>query len=263
MSSLELFSFYAPSIVVIFFCCFSLWIISIAIKDASIIDFFWGPGFAIIACITAFPFDLNLPQLALLSLICLWGLRLGVHMFQKHKTAGQEDIRYQRIRNKISIGYWWKSALIIFGFQALIMLFMAYPYALALSAPADSITQSQTIIPLLGVIIAFFGFCVEVIADRQLKIFKKNRASQLDILQHGLWKYSRHPNYLGEIIFTYGLSIITFSLAGAWAFIPALTITFLLYKVSGVPLSEKTMTDKSEEYKKYREKTAAIFPRLF
>lgn len=265
---IEILSNYLSSIIVIIGIGFILWLVSLWIEDASIIDFYWGPGFVLVAHLSAFNlgyFNLAISQWLLLILISFWGIRLGWHMISKHHKNGEEDIRYKRMRQKFSPGYWWKSGLIIFALQSVLILIISIPYHLSLGGSNILFYEIWgNLLIIIGAISAILGLIYEIVADYQLASFKRNDIAKNDVLMSGLWQYSRHPNYLGEIIFSWGIGLICVSHIGLIGFLSPLIITFVILKVSGVPLAERTMLDsRREKYQDYQKKTPAVFPKFW
>lgn len=250
-----------PAIFITLFAFTIFWLISLYLKDASIIDYYWGPGFVVITWLTAWQTlpSGNLP-LAFLGLISLWGLRLGVHMVQRHKAIGHEDARYQRLRQDWQPRFWLQSGIKIFLLQAVLQLLIST--TLILPFVIQNIV-SQTI-SVLGLCIGALGLGIEVISDRELKAYKAlSKDQRPPILRTGLWSMSRHPNYLGEMLIWAGFGLTAFGLTGsAFAFVGPIIMWFLLIKVSGVPMTEQSMQNRLG-FSEYQNDVPKLFPRLF
>lgn len=234
-----------------------LFFVALKLKDNSIVDIGWGIGFIIISIISLISGGKFLPAGLLVStLVTIWGLRLALHIFIRGRGKG-EDFRYKKWREE-----WGKTLVIrsffqIFILQGFFMLVIGIPIIVTNSSTREGLN----IIDFIGAIIWIIGFIFQAVSDFQLLKFKKNPASKGKIMKDGLWKYSRHPNYFGESVMWWGIFIISIS-SGNYFFsvISPLTITFLLLKVSGVPMLEEKYRD-NDEYQDYIRKTSAFFPR--
>lgn len=234
----------------------ALWLLSLAIKDASIIDSFWGPGFAILAgwAIWATPSQPAIRDWLLLGLVSIWGLRLGLHIFLRNHGHG-EDYRYQQWREENGANWWWRSYLKVFALQGLLMWVIAAP----LMASAFSGRSELGMLEWAGLGVWIVGFGFESIGDWQLRRFKSDPANQGKIMDRGLWGLTRHPNYFGDALLWWGYFLFTLPAAG-WAFVFApIIMTGLLMKVSGVTLLEEAM-NKKPGYEDYVRRVPAFFP---
>ena len=198
---------------------------------------------------------LHFRPLLLLGLLTLWGLRLGLHIGLRHRGQG-EDFRYRKFREDWGDTIIWRSFLQIYMLQGAVVLVVATPILLTIGAPGGSLTWSD----LLGVLLFFLGFFFEALSDWQLTVFKKGGANKGKIIMHGLWRYSRHPNYFGEATLWWGIFLIGFaSPSGLYGLISPLTIAFLLLKVSGIPMLEVKYQGNTE-FEAYKARTNAFFP---
>ena len=244
----------------------SVYLISLKLRDTSIVDIAWGLGFTVIATVLLGASG-DSPVLQLMSvLVYLWGFRLALHIYAR-KAGKPEDWRYANWRQQWGSTHWWRSFLQVFLLQTLLMLIIATPLLVAAAAPDVAVTS----IAWLGLIVWVVGFYFEAVGDLQLSRFirkkkrtesKKRRkhAKSKEIMTSGLWCYTRHPNYFGEITQWWGLWLIATTLPYWWlAIISPLTITFLLLKVSGITMLEKKYDD-NKEYQKYKQRTSALFP---
>jgi len=235
-----------------------LWMVSARLKNAGIVDIYWGIGFIILAMYYRIntqgsPLRKNL----LLIMVCLWGLRLAIHIAHRNWGKG-EDFRYRQFRQKYGPHrYWWISFFQVFLLQGLLMWLISAPL---LGAQFYSSRAGLNIIDILGLLLWLTGFIFEAGGDVQLNRFKKNPQNRGKVMDKGLWKYTRHPNYFGDscIWWAYGL----LSLAGG-SYIPLygpVIMTLLLLKVSGVALLEKTLQETKPQYRDYVAKTSPFFP---
>jgi steroid 5-alpha reductase family enzyme len=243
-------------------CCIymlCLWPISLIKRDASIADIFWGLGFVIVAWITFFLSDGYLwRKLIIASLATLWGLRLSIHIFLRHRGKG-EDPRYGAMREHHGDKFWWRSLFTVFGLQAFLLWVVSITLQMG---QVWSLPGELTWLDGAGIFIWLVGFAFETVSDWQLNRFLSDPANRGEIMNRGLWSYSRHPNYFGESLVWWGLFLITLATPhGFWAIISPLTISYLLVKVSGVPMLEKAMLDiEPVKYRAYMDKTSAFIP---
>lgn len=226
-------------------------------KDSSIANFTWGGGVVLIALYLYFfaheayliPF-FNRPLLVTL-LITLWFVRLASYVYLRYKG---DDPRYQSWKQHgfkaLLFNLFW-----IFGLNTLMMLVMSAPTLVANSAIANS---AFTYLDLIGIALWIIGFYWESVSDYQMYIFTRNPANKGEIITSGLWKYSRHPNYFGEVLMWWGIFLITLNISVV-AIIAPITITFLLLFVTGIPWAERSMA-KNPEYKEYKKHTSIFIP---
>jgi steroid 5-alpha reductase family enzyme len=226
-------------------------------KDNSIVDCVWGLGFIVIAFTSLF-FDtaITIHKFLVTTFAIIWGLRLSFHLFIRHRTQG-EDPRYKKWRHEWNPRFFAiRSFFQIFMLQGMLMLIIAYPIiVINTSNPSE-----LTIFDSAGAIIWIIGFIFEVIGDRQLKLFVTNPANKGKVLKTGLWHYTRHPNYFGEITMWWGIFLIALAMPyGITAIISPITITLLLVFVSGIPLAEKPFQD-NPAYQQYKKETSILIP---
>lgn len=227
-------------------------------KDNSLVDIAYGPAF-VVACWGAWIFGSNTPlhfrSLLLLSLLTLWGVRLGLHIGLRHRGRG-EDFRYQKFRQDWGKTIIWRSFLQIYMLQGVIVLIIATPVLLTIGAPGGAPQWSD----ILGTFFFSLGFFFEAVSDWQVTSFKSNGANKGKIIMGGLWRYSRHPNYFGEATLWWGIFFIGLgSPSGLYGVIAPLTIAFLLLKVSGIPMLEVKYQGNAE-FEAYKSRTNAFFP---
>jgi steroid 5-alpha reductase family enzyme len=233
-----------------------VWFLSLATKKMSIVDGFWGLGFI---GVTIYHFYSGLdmePRRFLVSyLVTLWGLRLAGHIF--YRNHGQpEDPRYAAWREDWGKNTWWISFFKVFMLQGVLMFIISLPIQMIMYSSGPFLSGLDW----LGVLVWFTGWLFETIADYQLLKFKRKPENKGVVMDRGLWRYSRHPNYFGEVLVWWGIFIISIS-SGNWfiSIVSPLLITFLLLKVSGVTLLEKRY-DGNDKYAEYKRKTSSFFP---
>jgi len=254
-SELSILAFNLGAIVVLMT---GVWLMSLVKRDASIVDVFWGLGFMLVAWLTFVKSDGYLGRKLLLTLLTtIWGLRLAVHIFIRNWRHG-EDRRYQAWRAQHGERFWWVSFFTVFGRQAVLLWVISIVLQTGQISP---VPYRFVWLDGLGALIWAVGFGFETLADWQLARFKADPANVGKVMNRGLWAYSRHPNYFGECLVWWGLFLITLATpGGAWAIISPIVITFLLLKVSGVTLLEKSMLDTRPEYLDYMKTTSGFFP---
>jgi steroid 5-alpha reductase family enzyme len=234
-----------------------LWLVSLAIKDASIVDIFWGTGFAIAGWAYFLQTD-GLParKWIVAILVTLWGLRLSIHIFRRNHGK-PEDFRYQNWRREHGPRWWWWSFFQVFALQGIILWIV--------SAPVLAAQMSSTPLNLfdaLGVIAWLVGIIFEAGGDWQLSRFKADPSNKGKLMTTGLWSLTRHPNYFGDAVVWWGHYLIGAAAGSWWTIFSPLLMTFLLMRVSGVAMLEKTMQSRPG-YEAYMRNTPAFFPKIF
>jgi steroid 5-alpha reductase family enzyme len=234
-----------------------LWIYSLVRRDASVIDIFWGPGFVLAALMYAFTAEGYIVRKTIvLALVTVWGLRLALHIGARN--LGQpEDHRYQEWRKTGGTSWWWQSYFKVFLLQALILWLVSLPL---LSAQWQLQPARLTVLDWSGLALWSVGFFFEAVGDYQLARFKRKPENKGKLLTSGLWAYTRHPNYFGESLIWWGFFLFA-AACGQWlTILSPLLITFLLLKVSGVALLEKSMVKTKPGYEQYSSQTNAFLP---
>jgi steroid 5-alpha reductase family enzyme len=235
---------------------FLLWIISLRLKDASIVDIFWGLGFVTIAWVTYFvvkPDSLRFVLMA--AMVTAWGLRLAGHLAWRN-IGKPEDYRYRAMREKCGDRFPLISLFLVFGLQGLIMLIVSLPIQ------STALTTSPlNWIDAVGAVAWFIGLFFETVGDFQLARFKANPENQGKVMDRGLWRYTRHPNYFGDFMVWWGLFSIALAGGNAWwTIISPILMSFLLMRVSGVTLLEKSLSTRTDGYQDYVRRTNTFFP---
>lgn len=235
-----------------------IWLVSVIRRDASIVDVFWGPGFIVVALLYAVLGHADTPRAILaLVLVTVWGLRLAVHIGWRSRGRG-EDYRYREMREKAGALFPWLSLVSVFWLQAIILWVVSWPLGMA---TRREIPSGLTWLDGFGAFLWIVGFIFEAGGDLQLARFKADSANRSRVLDTGLWRYTRHPNYFGDACVWWGLTLIALAAGGPlWIVVSPLLMTFLLLKVSGVTLLEKGLTQTKPAYRDYVRRTSAFFP---
>lgn len=225
-------------------------------KDNSIADILWGLYFILLVATAYFVYSAHdLRQTLILVLIAIWGLRLSSHILRRHWGKG-EDPRYTEMKK--NWGKWTalRSYLQVFFLQGVLAFIIVSPHLWVMTQAAVS---ALTVIDVIGLFIWLTGYFFEVVGDAQLSTFVKTKKPG-EVMTRGLWRYTRHPNYFGEITMWWGLFVLSLSVPHAWwFFFGPLTITLLIVFVSGVPLLEKRY-EGNPAWEKYKRKTSMLIP---
>jgi len=240
-------------------CMLALWLLSLALRNASIVDVFWGLGFVAIAWVTFLRTDDgDAPRRVLLTvLVSLWGLRLAAYLFWRNAGKG-EDPRYAAMRRHWGPRFGWVSLFTVFALQGVLMWIVSLPVQLGQLAPGGALSALDA----AGVALFGVGLGFEAVGDWQLARFKADPANAGQVMDRGLWRYTRHPNYFGEFCVWWGLFAIALSTPyGVWTAVGPALMSLLLLRVSGVPLLERSMHKRRPGYVEYVERTSAFFPR--
>ncbi len=235
-----------------------LWIVSIFIKNVSIVDLFWGMGFVFVNAWYFFMSgDFYLRKVILLVLVSLWGLRLSVYLSLRNIGKG-EDYRYQQFRQDYGPErYWWFSYFQTFLLQGALILLISLPL---LASNYSTASNQLNVLDYAAIIVWIIGFIFEAGGDYQLSMFKSKPENKGKVLNTGLWKYTRHPNYFGDSAIWWAYGLFCLASGNYWQVIGSILMTLLIIKVSGVSLLEKSLKDKKPEYQDYIKKTSAFFP---
>ncbi len=234
-----------------------LWLVSLAVADASIVDIFWGPGFVLVGWVYfAMSGTKTGAGLLVCILVTIWGLRLAGHVGLRNAGKG-EDFRYQQWRRQSGRSFWWVSFFKVFMLQALVLWLVSSPI---LVAQAGGPKGWMTAVFALGVVLWGIGFGFEAVADWQLVRFKADPKNHGRVLATGLWSLSRHPNYFGEALLWWGIGLIAMSVGGGLGLLGPAFLTFTLLRVSGVALLDREMVDRRPGYASYIESTPAFVP---
>lgn len=236
-----------------------LWLLSLLIRDASIVDIFWGAGFVITGWVYFFlsPSEIGIRRILFMVLLTVWGLRLAIHIGKRNIGKG-EDFRYRKWREENGTRWWWYSFFQVFLLQGFLMWIIGLP-SLAVQYYAGE--GGLTWLDYLAVAIWAIGFFFEAVGDWQLGRFKANPANQGKLLTSGVWRYTRHPNYFGDAAQWWGFYLLALATGnGWWTIISPLIMTYLLRNVSGVAMLEKTLKSTKPGFEEYVNTTNAFFP---
>ena len=231
------------------------WLISLYRNNVTHVDSMWSLFFVVAGFTYASQIaGLNTRSLIVLSLLSLWAVRLCVYLTWRN-WGPHEDHRYAAIRRNNSPGFAFKSLYIVFGLQAVLAWIISLPILGAINS-----TAPLNMLDMIGIALLGFGLIWETAADWQLSVFKAKPENKSKVLDSGVWRYSRHPNYFGECCIWWGFYLMALA-AGAWWAIPsALLMTLLLLKVSGVSLLEQTIAERRPRYAEYMRSTNAFLP---
>jgi steroid 5-alpha reductase family enzyme len=221
-----------------------------------IVDIAWGLGFVTVAWAAVVRADVVGTRLwVVAALVTIWGLRLAVHVGLRQRGK-PEDFRYRKWRE--DWGQWFvpRTILQVFGLQGLLMLFVGMPIIVVGASSQDGIGLLEVV----GTALWAIGFFFETVGDLQLARFKSDTANKGRVMTTGLWSLTRHPNYFGEVALWWGIGLVALSSEMGWlGLIGPATITFLLLKVSGIPMLEKRY-EGDPEFEEYKAVTSAFFP---
>lgn len=246
----------AEIIFTLWLCYFVLFLVSLKIKDNSIVDVFWGTGFLIFAGILFFSQEfLNIYEIVFFTIFCIWWIRLTYHIGKRKLFSKKEDPRYAGWRQDWTY-FKTRSFFQIYVLQMVLLLIISTPVYFIFQQEI-----SANIFTILWIILMISGVIYEAVADYQLKKYLQNTSEKNKVFTGWLYKYSRHPNYFWESIFWLWISIISLQNSLFWI-VWFLVITILLLFVSGVPLQEKRHK-KKDNWEEYSQKTPKFIPNFF
>lgn len=230
------------------------WAVATQRRNAGLVDVFWSLFMLLAAAVYTLGAAPGPRGWLVLGLTAVWALRLSGYLAARNWNA-PEDHRYRAIRARNQPGFAWKSLYLVFGLQAVLAWLISAPLAAAIAgagplAPLD----------FAGAALAAFGIAYEAVADAQLARFKADAANSGRVMDGGLWRYSRHPNYFGEFCVWWGLYLVAAGAGGWWTAFSPLLMSVLLLRVSGVTLLEKDIGERRPGYRDYVRRTRAFFP---
>ncbi len=236
----------------------TIWLISLALRNSSIVDIFWGTGFVLSNWIyfALTPDGLPARKWLISILVTIWGLRLSLYILWRNWGKG-EDFRYQKWRREAGPKWWWQSFFKVFVLQGLLMWIISAPL---LAAHISATPARLTILDWLAIPVWAFGFFFEAVGDWQLARFKADPANKGQVLRTGVWRYTRHPNYFGDAAQWWAYYLVAAASGGFWTVFSPILMTLLLLRVSGVALLEKTLTQTKPQYADYVASTSAFVP---
>lgn len=230
--------------------------VSLAARRNDVADVAWGPGFVLVGAVALLQSERTPRMVTLLLLVALWGARLSAHIYLRSRGKG-EDARYRRWREEWGRWMHLRSFFQVFVLQGALILVIASPLLVVSAHDAGGFTLLNAI----GVAVWLTGFLFEVVGDLQLARFLEDPANRGGVMQRGLWHYTRHPNYFGEVTLWWGIFLVGLSGSPAYlaALIGPLTITFLILRVSGIPMLERRR-EGDPRWESYRRRTSAFLP---
>ena len=258
MVTLDVFAACAAAIVVLMV---GTWLVSLVIEDVSIVDPVWGLGFVVVAWVArvvASGHGVPIRQNVLVALTTIWGLRLFVHLVLRHRGQG-EDFRYARMRRKRGERFRFTSLYRVFAFQGLMMFVVSMPVQVG---QIPDHPAGLGVLGWIGAAVWLVGIGFEAIGDAQLTRFRHDPATAGTVLDTGLWRYTRHPNYFGDCCVWWGLFVVAAATGvGALTILSPIVMTVLLVRVSGVPMLEYSLRKRRPGYDDYIARTSAFVPR--
>ena len=234
------------------------WLVSLALRDASIVDIVWGLGFVVVAWVSFAVADGSDARRGLVvTLVTLWGLRLAIHLARRNIGKG-EDYRYQAMRRRHGSRFPLVSLYLVFGLQGLLMWIVSLPVQ---AAQVPDSPSGLVALDFAGIALWCVGMFFETVGDLQLARFKSDPANGGKVMDRGLWRYSRHPNYFGDFCVWWGLYLIALATGDAWWSVAGpLVMSVLLLRVSGVTLLERHLKRARPGYEDYARRTSEFFP---
>lgn len=232
-------------------------IVSIYLKRNDVADIGWGMGYVLLCTYHALIRPIHPIVGVCYILTLIWGIRLSFYLYKRNLNKS-EDFRYLQWRKEWGHSFYIRSFLQVYVLQSVFLLMIISPVLHA----ASFTTSSWSIYIFIGILIWLIGFYWQAVGDRQLARFVSERKSKREILNTGLWAYSRHPNYFGEVVMWWGIYLVVWPIPGSLVFIIGpLTITLLIRYVSGVPMLERRY-ERNQAYQEYKKQVPALFPRL-
>ena len=257
MNYLEVFGASAAAIAVLMI---GTWLVSIRLKNVSIVDIVWGAGFVLVAWVSyALGDGVASRKMLLAWMVTLWGGRLAIYLFIRNHGKG-EDPRYVAMRKRRGDKFALQSLWVVVGLQGVLMWLVSLP--VQVGSVADQPTSLGPV-EIVGVILYTIGIYFESTGDFQLSQFKADPANAGQVMDQGLWRYTRHPNYFGDFCVWWGIWIVAAATGvGIYAIVGPIVMTFFLLRVSGVAMLERSITKRRPGYDEYMRRTNAFFPGL-
>lgn len=234
-----------------------VWIVTLFARKASYVDTFWGLGF-ILAAVCSLPAERS-PTVRgelLIVLTSVWALRLSSYVAWRN-WGEPEDHRYAEMREHHGARFWWVSLFTVFLLQSLLLGIVSLPIQAGVASAED---ESLSLLDGFGLGVWALGMFFETVGDWQLARFKADPANKGRVMNRGLWRYTRHPNYFGECCVWWGFFLFGFAGGAPWTIISPILMTFLLLRVSGVSLLERSIVERRPEYAEYQRRTSAFIP---
>lgn len=232
-----------------------VWLASLVRRDSSLVDRVWGFGFVLLGWLY---FVVSpAPHLLPAVLATVWGLRLSVHITRRNWGQG-EDRRYAAMREKHGHHYTLFSLVSVYMVQAVLLWIIAFPLLLGTRGVVSGYGSGTLVI--VGAALWLIGFLFEALGDHQLARFKRDPGNKGKVLDTGLWRYTRHPNYFGDMLVWWGLYLLAAAASGWWTIFAPIVMTLFLARVSGVTLLEKHLNESRPGYRDYVRRTSALIP---
>lgn len=248
---------YYLTLIIVLFVYMSLWfLVSVVRKRNDVADVAWGLGFVLMTWVSFFlsrSFDIR--GIVVGVLVSIWGVRLAWHIYMRNKGKA-EDYRYLAWRNEWGRWFYLRSYFQVYLLQGLFLFLIVLPVLLI----NKSVTLGFGLLDIVGIAVWLVGFYFEAVGDAQLARFIADPVNKGKLMQSGLWAYTRHPNYFGEVTQWWGIWLIALSVSGGWfGIIGPFTITFLILKVSGIPMLEKKMA-QNPGFENYKKRVSMFIP---
>lgn len=257
---LEIFTLFGASFTTVMLLMLICWFIFLFQRKANIVDVAWGIGFilaAVMYMILGVGGDF-FKIIVMTSMVSIWGIRLSYHLLQRYRSQAEGDPRYEFVferwnKQPNSLMY-----LMLFIFQGVMIVILSLPFFLVSRGSHSTWTQ----IEIWGIVVWLVGVAGETLADKQLADFKKEPLNHSAVYQKGLWRFSRHPNYFFEAFVWIGYAMFAWPSNGGWLAISApVLMLFMIFRVSGIPLTEaQALRSKGELYREYQRTTSTFFP---
>ena len=237
---------------------FATWLLSLPLRNASIVDIVWGLGFVVVGWTAWVVTDTHGDRsTVLVTMVTIWGLRLAGYLLWRNHGKG-EDFRYVAMRRSIGPRFWLVSLFSVFGLQGVLLMTVSLPLSVGIAHGARPLGP----IGYVGLALFAVGLFFETVGDAQLARFKADPANSGLVMDRGLWNYTRHPNYFGDFCVWWAIFAVTVgSGPWIWTVIGPVVMTVLLLRVSGVALLEKSIGRRRPGYAEYVARTSAFFPR--
>jgi steroid 5-alpha reductase family enzyme len=248
---------YYPTLAFLLWGYMSLWfLISLFKRRNDVADVAWGLGFVLLAWTSFFLSGGSGTRGVLVGvLVSVWGLRLAWHIHARNRGKA-EDYRYLAWRREWGRWFYARSYAQVYLLQGTLLFLIAVPVLIINRSPGGTFGFLNGI----GVCVWLFGFLFESVGDAELARFMKDPLSRGKLLQNGLWRYTRHPNYFGEVTQWWGIWLVALGVPGGWfGIVGPLTITILILKVSGIPMLERKMAD-NPDFAEYKRRTSLFLP---
>ena len=238
---------------------FATWVLSVKLANASIVDIVWGLGFVTMGWTVwvAHHRATDAISIALLTMVTLWGLRLAGYLWWRNHGKG-EDFRYVAMRRKIGPNFWLVSLVSVFLLQGVLVVVVSLPLSVGLNRSHIGVGP----VGYVGFALFAVGLFFEAVGDLQLARFKADPANAGAVMDRGLWRYTRHPNYFGDFCVWWAIFLVSLNCGPVWwTVIGPVVMSVLLMRVSGVALLEKSIGKRRPKYADYIARTSAFFPR--